>query len=76
MKKRPDLSDIRDSNSTTVRIQSPKGRLLLAGPALAVIAIVALIGLIVVCVRLIEMSERVVVPKTLPMRADVAGQSL
>lgn len=53
-----------DGDHTSLDIQSHGHRLSLAGPALAVVAVVALLGMIVVCWKLIDMSERAIVSKT------------
>lgn len=52
-----------DGGSTSIEIADQTRRFSLAGPALAVVAIIALLGMILVCVKLIELSEKAIIPQ-------------
>lgn len=51
-------SEPESTNLTSAEFEVPGGRVAIAGPALAVITLVALVGMILVCLKLIDLSER------------------
>ena len=60
MRKQKGNPDPESAIVTSAEFKVPGGRVTIAGSALAVITLVALVGMILVCLKLIDLSERAI----------------
>ena len=65
-----------DPTTTRFDLEVPGGRISIAGPALAVIALVALVGIIWLSIKLVDLNERVILqPSTQLVKPAEAARS-